>query len=52
MSQEKYKTYRELVIERERLKQAITNTKSIYLKRDYKKAIKKIDKLLSRITKI
>jgi uncharacterized membrane protein YukC len=42
-------TYRELVFERERLKQAITNTKSRYLKKDYSKAIKRIDKILAKV---
>ena len=40
-------SYRELVFERERLSNAIKNTKSKYLKKDYSKAIKKIDLVLS-----
>ena len=45
-------TYRELVIERERLAHAITNTKSKYFKKDYSKAIKRIDEILKRVAKL
>ena len=44
-------TYQELLAERERIENAIRNTKSIFTKKDYRKYLGKINKEISTYEK-